>query len=305
MALLQRLRSALDWLRALALNPYFWGGMGVLLVLGLGVYFVVDGLIMPNYTRHDVAVRVPDVESRSFEQAKSEMQEKGLEVRREVGRYNPNVAEGVVVDQTPLPTTTVKPGRRIYLTVNSGKVPMVKMPDLGGVSVREAENRVSSAGLTVGRVQPDSVPSPYPNTITRQAPPPGDSVRRGTTVDLWYSTGLGNTRVEVPNVVGRTVADARQVLLNQKLRSVVVDTTGSASDSTRGGAAPLQTARQAPQFVRRQGRAPGSRVRTGTQIRLFVTRDPGSIPSPANRDTTGTPTDTSRADTSESVVPEP
>jgi len=276
--------------------------MGLLLALGLGVYFVVDGLIMPSYTRHDVAVRVPNVESQPFEQARTAMQEKGLEVRREVGRYNPNVAEGIVVDQTPLPTTTVKPGRRIYLTVNSGEVPMTKIPDLSGVSVREAENRVSSAGLTVGRVQPDSVPSPYPNTITRQAPPPGDSVRQGTTVDLWYSTGLGDTRVEVPSVVGRTVADARQVLLNRKLRSVVVDTTGASSDSARGGPDSLRAARKNPQFVRRQGRSPGSRVRTGTQIRLFVTRDPGSIPSPADRDTTGTSSDTLRRNASGSAA---
>lgn len=266
------LRSALDWLRALLRNSYFWGGLSVLLIIGVAAFLLVDSVIMPSYTRHDVAIRVPNVEDRSFEDAKQLIEERNLQVERQVGRYNPNVDRNVVVDQTPLPNADVKPGRRVYLTVNAGEAPMVELPDLTGMSVREAKNRISSLGLDVGAAQPDSIPSPYANTITRQRPTPGDSLRQGSTVNIWYSTGLGNETVEVPDVVGETVEVAQRRLLQYKLRSVVVDERLEETEDT------AEEAPASDQFVREQGRAPGTSVRTGTEIRLFTTDDRSEIP---------------------------
>jgi beta-lactam-binding protein with PASTA domain len=262
--------SAFDWLRTLFRNPYFWGGIGTVFLAGLGVYFVVDSVIMPTYTRHDVSIRVPNVENRSFEEAKTLVEERDLQVQRQVGRYNPNVDRGIVVDQTPLPEAKVKPGRRVYLTVNAGELPTVRLPDLTGMSVREAKNRLSSLGLEVGTVREDPIPSPYANTITKQEPTPGDSLKEGRTVNLWYSTGLGEETVEVPNVVGYTVGDARAFLLRTELRAVVVDTnlvsSGAAQDVD------VDSLEQEI-YVREQGRSPGDSVRAGTEIRLFTTPD--------------------------------
>lgn len=267
------LRSALDWLWALLRNPYFWGGTSALLIVGIAAFLLVDSVIMPSYTRHDVAIRVPNVEDRPFEDAKRLIEERDLQVERQVGRYNPNVDRNVVVDQTPLPNADVKPGRRVYLTVNAGEAPMVKLPDLTGMSVREAKNRISSLGLEVGESQPDEIPSPYANTITRQRPAPGDSLRQGSTVNIWYSTGLGNETVEIPDVVGQTVEEAQQRLLQSKLRSVVVDESLEEATEDSEEEAPASD-----QFVREQGRAPGTSVRTGTEIRLFTTDDRSEIP---------------------------
>ena len=274
MSVRQKFWDSVDWLDALMRNRFFWGGMGILFAIGLGVYILVDGIIMPSYTRHDVSLRVPNVENIAYKKAEKRLQKKDLQVRRQVGRYNPNVDTGVVVDQTPLPKSKVKPGRRVYLTVNAGQIPMVDIPDLSGMSVREAKNRVSSLGLAVGAVQRDPIPAPYPNTITKQRPSPGDSLQEGKTVDLWYSTGLGETEVEVPNVVGQNVEVARRFLLQRELRSVIVDTTAEGSEETASqeGTAGAE-AKEKDVFVRRQGRAPGTSVRAGTEIRLFTTTD--------------------------------
>jgi beta-lactam-binding protein with PASTA domain len=283
-----RFWSAVEWLRLLGQNRYFWGGLGVLFAVGLGVYWVVDGVIMPSYTRHDVSIQVPNVESLPYKKAEARLSRRDLQVQRQVGRYNPNVDTGIVVDQTPLPTSRVKPGRRVYLTVNSGTIPTVKLPDLTGMSVREARNRVTSLGLDVGAVQEDPIPSPYANTITKQEPAPGDSLQEGNPVTLWYSTGLGDTQVEVPNVVGQTVEVARQFLLQRELRSVVVDTT-TVDEDDDSGAAPAADSSAKDLFVRRQARPPGSSVRAGTEIRLFTTTDSEAADSlrQAALDTTG------------------
>jgi beta-lactam-binding protein with PASTA domain len=270
--------SAVEWLRLLGRNRYFWGGMGVLFTVGLIAYLIIDGMILPSYTRHDVSIQVPNVESLPYEKAEAQLSKRDLQVQRQVGRYNPNVDTGIVVDQTPLPTSNVKPGRRVYLTVNSGTIPTVQLPDLTGMSVREARNRVTSLGLDVGTVQEDSIPSPYANTITKQEPAPGDSLQRGKPVALWYSTGLGETQVEVPNVVGQTVDVAQQFLLRRELRSVVVDTSMVDDEDASEDTAPADSSAK-DLFVRRQGRPPGSSVRAGTEIRLFTTTDSESADS--------------------------
>ena len=270
--------SAVEWLRLLGRNRYFWGGMGVLFTVGLIAYLIIDGMILPSYTRHDVSIQVPNVESLPYEKAEAQLSKRDLQVQRQVGRYNPNVDTGIVVDQTPLPTSNVKPGRRVYLTVNSGTIPTVQLPDLTGMSVREARNRVTSLGLDVGTVQEDSIPSPYANTITKQEPAPGDSLQRGKPVALWYSTGLGETQVEVPNVVGQTVDVAQQFLLRRELRSVVVDTSMVDEEDASEDTAPADSSAK-DLFVRRQGRPPGSSVRAGTEIRLFTTTDSESADS--------------------------
>jgi len=279
--------SAVEWLRLLGTNRYFWGGFAGLFVVALGVYLVVDGVVMPSYTRHDASIQVPDVENLPYEQAEAQLSKWDLQVQRQVGRYNPNVDTGIVVDQTPLPTSNVKPGRRVYLTVNSGEIPTVTIPDLTGMSVREARNRVTSIGLDVGSVSEDSIPSPYANTITKQEPSPGDSLQEGNPVDLWYSTGLGDTVVEVPNVVGQTIEGAKAFLLQRELRSVVVDTSTTAPDSLSGE---TEASPESTLFVRHQGRSPGSSVPAGTEIRLFTTDDAERADSlrRALLDTTGT-----------------
>lgn len=244
-------------------------------MLALTMYFLIDAVIMPSYTRHGVAVQVPNVENRTFEEAKQRVQNRNLTVRRQIGPYNPNVDRETVVDQNPPANSDVKPGRRVYLTVNAGEVPMVDVPELTGRSVRDAKNRVSSLGLEAGRIEPDSIPSPYPNTITRQDPKPGDSLKRGGTVDLWYSTGLGTDTVQVPSVVGQAVQNARRLLFRQKLRSVIVDPRRPASAPDT-----LDADTSATRFVQRQGRGPNTEVREGTEIRLFTTDDSSSVPDP-------------------------
>ena len=280
---LSSIQTVLHWLRTLFRNAYFWGGLGGLLLLGLTTYFLVDAVLMPSYTRHGVSVQVPNVEDKPFLNAKEQVESRSLQVKRQVGRFNPNVPREAVVDQNPPPHSSVKPGRRVYLTVNAGEAPVVSIPDLNGISVREAKNRIASLGLSVGTVGPDSLPSPYPNTITRQRPDPGDSLKTGGTVDLWYSTGLGTDTVQVPSIAGRTVEQARRLLRTQNLRAIVVDPrVGDIPDS------PADTS-SSQRFVRRQGRSPNTKVRAGTEIRLFTTDDSTAVPEPdsLSRNATG------------------
>lgn len=248
------------WIRTLLTNRYFWGGLVVLLAVGAGLYLLFNNVVMPAYTRHDVSVNVPGVVGEPFEEAQQALEERGLRVERIAGQYNPDLPRGVVSDQNPPPNSSVKPDRRVYLTVNIGRTPMVRVPSLEGSSVREARNRLQAVGLEVEDVRPDSIPSPYENTITRQEPASGDSLSRGESVTLWYSTGLGDEYVTVPDVTGLTVEEATEELLDLKLRSVLVRASGEETDESESE--DREVVRQSPEA--------DTQIRQGGEIRLFL-----------------------------------
>jgi len=253
-----RLARSARYVRSLLSNGYLWAGLGTLIAVALILYVAVNYLVMPTYTRHDVTVAVPPVLNQSFEEAKSALEARDLRVERVTDRFNPDLPRDVIVDQNPRADEQVKPGRRVYLTVNTGQIPTVTVPSVEGMSLREARNQLQAHRLTVEE-RPDSIPSPYRNTITRQKPTPGDSIREGSTVTLWYSTGLGEEYVTVPDVTGLLVQEARDRLLGRNLRSVVVGQRGE--ERFEGLGDPV---------VVRQSREPGTRVREGFEIRLFL-----------------------------------
>lgn len=251
-----KLSTAFRYVRSLLANPYAWGGVGVLLLVGAVLYIAVNHVIMPSYTRHDTFVTVPDVRNLTFPDAQGTLQNAGLQAEEVTQQFSSNAPRDAVVDQNPAPTTRVKPGRRVYLTVNSGLQTMIKVPRLEDLSIREATSRLATLGLRTGELRPDSIPSPYPNTITRQHPVAGDSLPAGGTVRLWYSTGLGTSYVTMPDVVGLQLPEAERILLDANLRYVVI----GADEADDPG----------EQIVERQSREPGARVREGFEIRIFT-----------------------------------
>ena len=76
----------------------------------------------------------------------------------------------------------------------------VVVPPLTGVSLDEAQDRLSHAGLKRGRVHFENSDASK-NFIIRQEPQAGTKVNPGTKVDLWRSSGP-SLPVEVPSVVG-------------------------------------------------------------------------------------------------------
>lgn len=232
-------------------------GFGALFAVLLVVYVLFNALIMPTHTRHDATVRVPPVTEQPFAEAEQALTDLGLEVEQVAQRFNPELPRDVVVEQSPTKDALVKPGRRVYLTVNTGDIPKVQMPRVEEISLREAEAQIKALGLVVNDTRPDSIPSPYANTVTRQRPAPGEWIQKGESVTLWYSTGLGDRYVGIPDVTGLTVDEAKATLLNRKLRSVLL---GQESDYQGLGEATI--VRQSPD--------PGTSVREGFEVRLYL-----------------------------------
>ena len=83
--------------------------------------------------------------------------------------------------------------------------------NLSGMTVEQARQRLKDLGLVVGKITQGSVEGKPDNTIVAQSPSGDSKVSKGTTVDLVVNKPQ-TKKVKMPDVVGMTLKDARQVL---------------------------------------------------------------------------------------------
>lgn len=112
---------------------------------------------MKDYTRHGEYIYVPDVAGMVEEEAANVFNTHGLRYEISDSKYDAELEEGQIIEQRPSAGAGVKAGRIVYLTVNSGKIPTVKMPDVAdNSSLRAAEARLLGAGFTL--TEPEYIP---------------------------------------------------------------------------------------------------------------------------------------------------
>ncbi len=108
--------------------------LGVLIFQGLGIY-----------TRHGSSIEVPDVVSMPADEATKTLEKFGFKVEIVDSLYDlpvnlkdKNIDFGDVIMQNPKANEKVKKGRRFYLMIRTSTPPMVEMPNLVDLSLRQA-----------------------------------------------------------------------------------------------------------------------------------------------------------------------
>ena len=133
--------------------PTKWSGRAVwinlfamlLVVIGvfIGLWFSLD-----NYTMHNIEVTVPNVKGMKLYQAKKAIEQQGLFAVVADSGYNKTFPAGTVLEQIPANDKKVKPGREIYLTINTTRTPTLQLPDIpDNSSLREAQARLKAMGI--------------------------------------------------------------------------------------------------------------------------------------------------------------
>jgi serine/threonine protein kinase len=149
-------------------------------------------------------VAVPNVEGLGSGQARDQLDAKGLKAKVEQ-QFSDQVVRGHVISSSPAAGTVVDRGSTVTLRVSRGKE-MVAVPDVTGASEDNASSAIEGAGLRVGKVtQQES--GEDPGTVIDQSPDAGESVAKGTAVDLTVAKG-----VSVPDVTDQKKAEAQAAL---------------------------------------------------------------------------------------------
>jgi len=151
-------------------------------------------------------------------------------------RNSPDVEEGKIITQDPLPQAEYDPETaQVMIIVSKGKE-SIEMPDLTGLTEKEASAKLEEVNLELGDVKEDSSFTVEKGKVTKQWPyDKGTPVAPGTKITIYLSTGYPPEALEytfnlpvAPTVSGKKTkmrivfADARNNGENQEWGSRTV-----------------------------------------------------------------------------------
>ena len=190
-------------------------------VISIAVMFLLfvtfDNLIMPMYVHSGDEIDLPDVAGKSRTQAILELRRLGVKVDASQQKYDPFHSEGTVLLQNPIPGTLVKRGRIVELTVSLGEQ-KVKVPDLRGLSSRDAELQLAQFNLQKGNEYYNYSDEFPEGIVISQALESGMEIAKNTVIDLTISLGLESKEFAMPKIQFKTLETASTILRQNRLR---------------------------------------------------------------------------------------
>ncbi|MBQ1013780.1 PASTA domain-containing protein, partial [Micromonospora sp. M51] len=203
----------------------------------------------------------PQLVSLSKAEAQAQADRAGLVLEYAEPRFDEKAPKDSVLGQDPASATKIVKGGTITLTLSLGPE-RFPVPDVIGKEFELAEADLLNAKLVVAKGTPrydDSLPA---GVVVESSPKVGAEVKPGTKVTLILSRG--RAPVTVPNLVGKSLTEARTTLA--QLNLVLVENYKD-SDKPRDE-------------ILGQSPADGAGVEKGTQVKLDVSKGPPLIAMP-------------------------
>ena len=229
-------------------------------------------------TRHDEVITLPNFVGMDVNAARSLAKQKELEIviREEV--VDDEMMPGLIIDQMPslsdVRTVTVKPGRRVYLTIISDKREVLAVPYVARQPITPALQHLMSSGFTIDELIYEPTER-FANQVLGQMVNGREMtdtmevmMPRGAGVSLRISYLEESPDTQVPIVVGSSLHDARTMLWEAGLNvgDVVYDKSVDMRD------------RRATR-VYMQGLGPHKMVRYGEPVALYMSEDDALVDS--------------------------
>ena len=227
----------------------------VLFVIG---YIVLNRL--EKYTNHGYYITVPELRGLTPDEAKPFAKEKNLQILVIDSIYDNNAKPGTIVEQ-------------FQLTINANAPEKIIFPNLRNVAFRQSLQRLKNLGLNVGRIE--YIPSNFKNLVLDfkyegNIIEPNSLIQKGETVDIVLGNGnTSNDQVAIPSLVGKTLAEAKAILLRAFLNVGEI-----LPDNTIKTEADQSTAiiyQQEPEFEENMT------MKMGGDITLYLTKDKEKI----------------------------
>ncbi len=237
-------------------------GLSSTVVMIIILFFLMDIVVMPLYTRRGREVELPDITMRPFSEAKEILNSHGFKIVKKREIYDAIYPESTVINQNPLPYIRVKRGRKVYVTISAGEQ-RVRVPRVISKSEREAEFILNQAGLQLGKVDYQHDSYYLKDVVCGQSILPDEEVTKGTSVDIVVSLGPKPDYYVVPDLIGKSLTSAKMIIQQAGFKV--------------GKVSYIREKRLVPDTVIRQSLSPGERVDQSQEIDLVVSRI-GDVP---------------------------
>jgi beta-lactam-binding protein with PASTA domain len=249
------------------------------LAFGIAIGILILTLLsLRIYTHHNHSVAVPDFSDLPVEIAEQQIENRKLRFEIFDSIFVAEQEKGVVIDQHPKAGSLVKKNRKIYLTINANAPEKIVMPDLVGITLREARTKISVAGLKLGKLR-------YRYDMAKNVVliqefhgeeiPAGDTILKGSMIDLVLGKGLSDEKTMAPDLIGLNFEEAKT-----KAADAFFTTSNPIADQSVSEEDTLSP------FIYRQHPIPSKTnlLPLGTQITIWVTLDSTKLPGYSESD---------------------
>lgn len=271
-------------------QKYILLGSVVIFVVAFLWAFLSFGNFWSNAT-----VTVPNVVGKQVSVARNILEDNHLRVSlSEVA--NSEVPAGKVISQTPASGESVKENHPVHLVVSKGAGDLT-VPDLSGLSVDQAKQRLKDMGLVLGKITTQEDSSKPDGVIISQSPSADGKINKGQLVDVVVNK-LSPKKVTVPSLIGMTLKDARDALSSLEISlasingstdesSIVTDQSVAAGKDIEQGGSIVLTTKATKASEEKKSESSGNRTR-GTvdvtvpagsnhqEVKIVVKDDEGS-----------------------------
>ena len=197
-----------------------------------------------------------DLKGKSLDEAKKLLKEMEIGIKQTGEEESDKYPEGYIISQSIEPGEYIEKNTTVNVVVSSGAT-SISIPNVVGLEEQAAVNKINDFKLKAVRdyKYSDSVDT---GLVISQSPNADGKAKEGDTVSIVISRGAETKKVTVPNVCGKSQADAKAAIEAAGL--VVGSVTESYSDSYDKG------------VVCKQSVASGGKVNEGTSVNITISK---------------------------------
>jgi beta-lactam-binding protein with PASTA domain len=198
------------------LSKTFLKHFAIAIVLAIAVSWLILKML-GVYTNHGEALNIPNLTGVNYTDVHQIEGAEQFEFLVIDSVFDDHFQKGDIVLQDPPPGSTVKRGRKVYVTIVATQPEMVFVPNLVDLSLRQALNELKASGLKLERL--DYVKNFAKNAVLAQrfegdTVQPGMEIQKGSAIELVLGKGLTSEKIKVPFLIGKTESEAIRILNN-------------------------------------------------------------------------------------------
>lgn len=219
-----------------------------------------------RYSNHGKYIEVPDFTDLTINEMSQLIEENNLRYKIIDSLFIPNKKRGVVINQNPQPGFNVKKNRNIFITINSIKAEIITMPNLVGLSMRQAKSVAERNGLFIKDLiyQEDLATNYVLDQLYKRSPiASGDKIAKGSHISIVCGISVNERNTTTPNLFNKNKKQAINSIQNASLNIGKIyfdNTVKSAKDSSSA-----KVWKQSPAF--------NNQLNLGTRINIWLTKD--------------------------------
>jgi eukaryotic-like serine/threonine-protein kinase len=235
---------------------------------------LVSALTAMRFAIHGQVVEVPAVVGLTPADAERVVAGLGLQIEVERQYYSPQIPEGRIMTQLPLPGAKVRRGWQVRVAQSMGPQ-RVAIPDVTKQSERAAEWNIRRRGLDLASTAEMQLPGTPPDQVLAQSPPANASQVAAPRTSLLVTVAADPPAYVMPNFVGQPLGEASRTLQDAgfKLGNVSVAPPAAENAGASVAAAPEPASPPQPSpasMIVTQWPPPGQKVLAGAVVNFEV-----------------------------------